>query len=147
MPKTKLPKNRNNNQSSMKFGNHTQISGDLNFAGRDINTNFTMNSIDVAEVKRLFDQLKKDIEANITTSPANKEDLSADVQEIQNSITNVAKKQEPLDEGFLARHFRNIARIAPDILDVVVATLASPALGLGEVARKIAAKAKEEAKS
>ena len=41
---------------------------------------------------------------------------------------------------------RNIARIAPDMLDMVVATLANPLAGLGMVVKKIAEKAKEETK-
>jgi hypothetical protein len=49
-----------------------------------------------------------------------------------------------MDEGFLARRFRNIARMAPDVLDVVVATLGNPLAGLGVAVKKIAEKAKEE---
>ncbi len=49
-----------------------------------------------------------------------------------------------MDESFLSRRFRNIARVAPDILDVVVATLTNPLAGLGLVATKIAEKARED---
>ena len=57
-----------------------------------------------------------------------------------------AKKNEKVDEGFLSCRFRNIARMAPDVLDVVVATLVSPLAELGVAVKKIAEKAKEETK-
>jgi hypothetical protein len=51
-----------------------------------------------------------------------------------------------VDEGFLSRGFRNIARMAPDVLDLVVAILANPLTGLGVAVKKIAEKPKEETK-
>jgi len=36
--------------------------------------------------------------------------------------------------------------MAPDILDVIVKTLANPVVGIGEVIKKMAEKAKEEVK-
>ena len=48
-----------------------------------------------------------------------------------------------MDEGFLSRRLRNIARMAPDVLDVVVATLANPLAGLGVAAKKLAEKEAE----
>jgi len=41
------------------------------------------------------------------------------------------------------RRFRNLARMAPDILEVTLATITNPILGYGVIAKKIAAKAKE----
>jgi hypothetical protein len=52
-----------------------------------------------------------------------------------------------VDKSFLSRRFRNIARMAPDVLDLVVAMLANPLAGLGVVVKKVAEKAKEEMKS
>jgi hypothetical protein len=66
------------------------------------------------------------------------------VKEIQITITEAAQKNNQMDEGFLPRRFRNIARMAPDVLDVVVATLANPLAGLGAAVKKISQKAKEE---
>ena len=50
------------------------------------------------------------------------------------------QKGEDADESFIARRLRNIQRIAPDILDVVMATIANPAAGFGMVAKKVAEK-------
>ena len=97
-----------------------------------------------AEIKQLFDGLYTVIESNKKVSPTKKEDLKAEVQEIQSTVTQAAQKNEKVDEGFLARRFRNIARMAPDVLDVVVVTLGSPLARLGVAVKKIAGKAKEE---
>jgi len=73
--------------------------------------------------------------------------LKAEVKEIQSTVTEAAQKNEKVDEGFLSRRFRNIARMAPDVLDVVVATLGNPLAGLGVAVKKIAEKAKTDASS
>jgi hypothetical protein len=70
--------------------------------------------------------------------------LKAELQVIQSTVTEAAQKNEKVDEGFLSRRFRNIARMAPDVLDLVVATLANPLAGLGVTVKKLAEKAKEE---
>jgi hypothetical protein len=73
--------------------------------------------------------------------------LKAEVQELQSSLTQSIQKNEKVDESFLSRRFRNIARMAPDELDLVVAMLANPLAGLGVAVKKIAEKAREEMKS
>jgi hypothetical protein len=60
------------------------------------------------------------------------------VKEIQSTVTQAVQKNEKVDEGFLSRRFRNIAPMAPDVLDVVFATLGNPLAGLDVAARKIA---------
>ena len=62
-------------------------------------------------------------------------------------VTAAAPKNEKMNGGILSRRFCNIDRIAPDVLDLVVAILANPLAGLGVAVKKIAEKAKEEAKS
>ncbi len=69
------------------------------------------------------------------------EDAKAAVEEVRAE----AEKGEEADEKFLARQFRNIARMGPDILDVVTAALVNPAAGIAAVLRKVAEKAREEA--
>jgi hypothetical protein len=115
MPKKKR---ESNEQSSVRVGNISDVSGSVNVAGRDI-----------------------------TTLPANKEDLKAEVKEIQDMVIEAVQKNAKVDEGFLSRRFRNIARMSPDILDVVVATLANPLAGLGIAVKKIADKAKQETRA
>jgi len=131
-------------QNDIKVGNISSASGEVNIAGDGITINKTTTGLSAAEIAQLFNQLYSAIEANAKTSPADKEDLKAEVKEIQSTVSQAAQKNEKIDEGFLARHFRNIARMAPDILEVVVATLANPLAGFGVAVKKIAEKAKEE---
>lgn len=142
-----MPKKKDDQQVNIKVRNISGVSGEVNIAGGDISTNKTTSGLSAADIKQLFDQLYAAIETSAKTSPANKEDLKAEVKEIQSTVTEAAQKNEKVDEGFLARRFRNIARMAPDVLDVVVATLANPLAGLGVAVKKIAEKAKEETSS
>lgn len=131
-------------QTNVNVGNVSNISGNVNIAGGKITTHKTVIGLSVDEINQLFDQIYTTIESREGTSSANKEDIKADVNEIQTVVTEAAEKNTKVDEGFLSRRFRNIARMAPDILDVVVAILGSPLAGLGVAIKKIAEKAKEE---
>ncbi len=133
-------------ETNIKVGNISGVSGTVNVAGGNITTNQTATGLSAAEIKQLFDQLYTIIESNKRVSPTKKADLRAEVEEIQSTVTEAAQKNEKVDESFLSRRFRNIARMAPDVLDVVVATLANPLAGLGVAVKKIAEKAKEETK-
>jgi len=132
------------NGVNIQVGDISGTSGSVNIAGGDIHQ--TSSGLSAAEITQLFDKLYADIDAHVETSPANKEDIKAEVKQIQSTLAEAARKNEQVDEGFISRRFRNIARMAPDVLDVVVATLGNPLAGLGVAARKIAEKAKEETK-
>ena len=136
-------------ETNIKVGNISGVSGGtINIAGGDITTHTTTNTsgLSAAEIKQLFDGLYTKIEADSKASPADKEDIKDEVNKIQTKVAEAASKNEQLDESFLARRFANIARMGPDILDVVVATLGNPLAGLGVAVKKIAEKAKEETK-
>jgi hypothetical protein len=139
-------KHKREKSTNIEVGDITDTSGTINIAGGNIATYHTASGLSAAEVKQLFDQIYARIESRADTTPAVREDLTDTVGAIQGAVTSAVQKNERVDEGFLNRHFRKIARMAPDILDVVVATLANPLAGLGVAAAKIAAKAKEDAK-
>lgn len=141
MPKKKTETGK---QTSVSVGNVSDVSGNVNVAGGNITTHHTTTGLSAADIKQLFDQLYAKIEIRPETPTADKEDLKAEVKEIQATVTEAAQKNEKVDEGFLSRRFRNIARVAPDVLDVVVATLGNPLAGLGVAVKKIAEKAKQE---
>ncbi len=131
--------------TNLNVGNLSKISGNVNIAGGDISTHQTIQSgLSISEVKQIFDQIYTAIESRPETPPADKEDLTAEVAEIQSTVMKAVQKKDKVDEGFLSRRFRNIARMAPDVLDVVTATLGNPLAGLGVAVKKIAEKAKEE---
>jgi hypothetical protein len=134
-------------ETNIKVGNISGVNGGaINIAGGNITTHTTTNTsgLSAADIKQLFEGLQTKIEADPKTSPADKEDIKDEVNKIRTKVAEAASKNEKLDESFLARRFANIARMGPDILDVVVATLGNPLAGLGVAVKKIAAKAKEE---
>jgi hypothetical protein len=93
---------------------------------------------------QVFETIHEKLEAlpaQVEVTPQVIEDAQAEVDELHRE----AEKGERADESFLMRRFRNLARMGPDILDVVTATLLNPAAGVALVVRKIAAKAREEA--
>ncbi|MBI3241408.1 MAG: hypothetical protein HYZ49_03850 [Chloroflexi bacterium] len=83
----------------------------------------------------------------MTTNPqADKEPAKAKVElkvELKELQMQVEKKGDISGEHFIAHCLRYIGRLAPDILDVVIATLGSPVGGLMLVIKKLAEKAKE----
>lgn len=68
----------------------------------------------------------------------------SDATETTEELFEEIQKGDEADEGFLARRFRNLARMGPDIVDVVTQTLLNPALGLSRVVQLVAEKAREE---
>ena len=88
---------------------------------------------------RILDLLFEKIDKHTKLSNQAKADIKNEFQEIQAELRNNNKA----DEDFIMRRLRNIGRMAPDILEVILATIVHPALGFGIVAKKIAEKAKQ----
>ena len=126
-------------------GNKVKVDRGGVYAGGDIQDSTLVtgdgNRVGNQEVLReeIFEELIARIEARPNTSPEDREDLKANVTEIKEE----AGKGDQADEPFLSRRLRNIQRIAPDIAEVVLATLANPAAGLAAVVGKIARQAKK----
>lgn len=130
--------------TSVRVGNISDISGTVNLAGGNVTTHQTTSGLSAADIRQLFEGLYQELDRRADLPSASKEDLKTDVKEIQTAVSEAAQGEKKMDEGFLARRFRNMARMAPDLLDVVVATLANPLAGLGVAVKKIADRAKEE---
>ena len=129
-------------ETNIKVGDISEVSGNVNIAGGNITTHQSTLGLSATEIKGLFEHIYDAIETNTKASPANKEDLKAELEEIQSTMTEAIQGKKKVEESFLFRRFQNIARVAPDILDIVVATLANPLAGLGVAVKKIAEKAK-----
>jgi translation elongation factor EF-1beta len=145
-PKVNMPKKKqaNREQASIRVGNISDVSGNVNIAGGNISTRHSTTGLSAAEIKSLFNHLYTTIDVRPDTPDADKEDLRTDVKEIETAVTQAAEKNAKVDEGFLSRRLRNIARMAPDVLDVIVTTLTNPLAGLGVAVKKIAVKARED---
>jgi hypothetical protein len=89
-------------QTSVRVGNISDISGNVNVAGGNITTHHTVIGLSTAEIKQLFERLYTEIDARAKTSLADKEDIKAEVKEIQATLTEAAQKNEKVDEDSCA---------------------------------------------
>ena len=94
-----------------------------------------------SQVAQSFAPLYTAIENHPSLPAQDKADVKTDAQEIEEEL----KKGDQADETFLERRLRSIKRTAPDILEVILATLANPAAGFGVIAAKVVAKMKASA--
>ena len=93
-------------------------------------------------VNSKFSTIYKQVDERTDLPAADKSDLKSELQTFEDED----KKGPESNEGFLAQRLRNVKRIAPDILDVALATIANPAAGFGMIAKKVAEKMKAETK-
>jgi len=135
--------------SPKKQGAHIQtgdihdISGRVNIAGGNINIDETSTvhySEGVDVVLEVLAETFENIQKRPDTSPAQKANLEGEIQEIEMEV-----KKKKSRKGYLAQRFNNVGRMAPDILDVILASLGNPVSGIGMTIKKIAEKAKIEA--
>lgn len=108
--------------------------------GQNIDISITQG-VDSEALRSLFAAVQERLDQLEDIDEESLEDAKAVVAEIEEE----AAKGDEADEGILARKFRMIARIGPDIFDVVTATLASPMAGITMVVKKVADKAREDA--
>ncbi len=108
----------------------TIITGDNNVVGATITLQ-----------KEYIQQIFNEIEKHPDLDQLDKEDLKSEVKELQKED----EKGPEAEEKQFSRHLRNIKRMAPDILEVVLAAVANPVAGFGAIAKKVAEKMKAEA--
>jgi len=115
------------------------IGGNVDRSNIVVGDNNTISNQSV-QLAPYFEIIVQAVEKSPTIQPADKEDVKAELQEIQTAL------EEPTpDETFLARRFRNIKRMAPEIVEVAVETLKNPISGVAEVVKRIAKKMAEDA--
>ena len=104
------------------------------------NNNKVSNSTTTVKISVMFDEIQKKLSSDQTIPLADKEEVQADLKEMQVEL----EKDEP-DESFLARRYRNLKKMAPDIAAVAMETLKNPLGGVAEVITRVAKKVSEEA--
>ncbi len=92
------------------------------------------------QLNPFFQTIYKVVEEHPTLTPSQKEDVKAELEEVKSAL----EEKQP-DMSFLARRFRNLKRMSPDIVDVAMETLKNPMSGVAEIIKKIANKIKEDA--
>ena len=121
------------------------VVGSIN-AGGHAKVDVTQSSVhktNDANFERLFELLEEKIKAR-------PEDPNVDKQEIReqvNQIKTEAAKGEQANPNKLERWIRTLSGMAPDIIDVMVASLGGPISGITAVIQKIAARVKAESES
>ena len=92
-------------------------------------------------IQQKFEPIYEAIEAS-SRDATERQDLIAEVDEIKDEVA----KGEQANESFLSRRLRNLKKMAPDIAEVALATLANPAAGVAMLVQKVAKKIKDETK-
>ena len=138
-----MSKNKQNQPSFNITGKN--VVGSITAGGHakvDVNQSSVQNAEDTN-----FERLFKLLEEKINARP---EDPNVGKQEIQQQINQIkaeAAQGEQANLNKLERWIRNLAEIAPDVLDVIVASVGGPVSGLTAVIQKIAARVKAESES
>ena len=108
----------------------------VNIASGENSTAGSFITLQEEYVQYIFEK----IESRPETPEIDKEDLKAAVEEVRSEN----QKGTDASESFIGQRLRNIRRIAPDILDVVLAVIGNPVAGFGMVAKKVAERMKED---
>lgn len=96
-----------------------------------------------AELTALFQTVYQQIEARPPDPNVDKKEIVEQVQKIETEATTEAQP----NENKLERWIRNLANMAPDILDVMVASMAGPVAGATAVLKKVIDRVKKEGES
>lgn len=96
------------------------------------------------ELAPLFDKVYKSIETLPQVKPDEKQEIAETAKRIE---TEVAEQGEQANQTSLQRWMDNIQKMAPDIVDVILASLGGPLSGATAVLKKIADRAKQTSKA
>jgi hypothetical protein len=104
-----------------------------NVAGRDNVDKSVKNTTNInVSFAPVYHALKK----NTTIAPKTKKVIEETVKEIEQE----AGKGETAKVSFIQKRLENIEKMAPDIADVVIATMQNPLAGISVALRKVLAK-------
>ena len=127
-------------KSGLSAGNGSIVIGG-NVQGSNIvmgnNNTVSSQSINIAP---LFQSIYKFVDAHPKLQAGKKQDAKDELKEIETALED----PKP-DENFIMRRFRNIKRMAPEIVEVAFETLKSPLGGVAEVIKRISKKMAEDA--
>ena len=133
MAERKKTKGLNAGDGSIVIGGNVQGS---NIVIGDHNT-VSNQSVNIAP---LFQNIYHYVDTHPRLQAGKKQDARDELKEIETAL------EEPKpDESFIARRFRNLKRMSPDIVEVAFEALKNPIGGVAEVIKRIAKKVAEEA--
>ena len=119
-------------------------SGGISIQGRNAQVTIHQHSgIDANELNTLFEKLYQHIDARPPDPNVDKEEIVETVQKIQEETS----KGQQANETKLTRWIDNLNKMAPDVIDVALASLGGPVSGITAVLKKIADRARQQSKS
>lgn len=96
----------------------------------------------VAELRQLFTRINEQL---ATLEPADRDMIAPAVaQTVEAAAAIQAGDASEAKQSFLAKRLKSLYAMAPDIGEVIITSLANPALGIALTLRKIAQKAQAE---
>lgn len=115
--------------------------------GNQIEQTISIDSPTATQITQHVTTLFEQLDALAAEKEAVTPEVAADAKDEVAMMGPQLEEPEPSEPEvrWIEQRLRNIARMGPDILNVVTATLANPAVGLALTVRKIANKAREEA--
>lgn len=142
MKERKFKNNRGRNKQIGGDQNVVQgsISGGVIVQGRGANVAVQQSSgINEEQLSLVFEKIHQAIQSRPDDPNIDKEELSETVQKIEQEI----KKGDQANDSKLKRWMESLNKMAPDIVDVILASLGGPVSGLTAVLKKVAEHARQ----
>lgn len=137
MTERKFKNNRGRNKQIGGDQNVIQgsISGGVIVQGRGANVTVQQSSgINEEQLSLVFENMYQAIQARPDDPNIDKEEISETVQRIEQEV----KKGDQANDSKLKRWMESLNKMAPDIVDVILASLGGPVSGLTAVLKKVA---------
>jgi ABC-type Fe3+-citrate transport system substrate-binding protein len=99
-------------------------------------------TLDAEQIEYLFKDIRSKLDQQKTQGIDGQQTTDKILQEIENEV----KKGDSVNQSRVESNFEKLAKMGPDILEVVTASLVNPAAGISVVVKKIAEKARLNAK-
>ena len=116
-------------------------SGGIAIQGRNANVSVQQTSgVGVNEIAAIFDKLYQYIESRNPDPNVDKDEIVETVQKVQEEVS----KGGDVNETKLSRWMDNLTKMAPDVVDVALASLGGPVSGAVAVLKKIADRAHQQ---
>lgn len=116
------------------------ISGGVIVQGRGANVSVQQSSgINEAQLSLVFEKIHQAIQARPDDPDIDKEEISETVQRIEQEV----KKGDQANDSKLKRWMESLNKMAPDIIDIILASLGGPVSGLTAVLKKVAEHARQ----
>ena len=110
-------------------------SGGIVVQGRNAKVSVQQTSgVSIDEISAVFDKLYQYIETRPPDPNVDKEEILETVQKMQEEVS----QEGGVNETKLSRWMDNLTKMAPDVVDVVLASLGGPVSGTVAVLKKIA---------